>query len=343
MQLIENNNMTKILFITSILFIVIISSLFVLTVEADKITSTVNNTQSLVKDVNLSPPTPSKLDDVSWWLERLIDLLGIFLGVAAIMYQMHRQHRSNLKLQRNNFKEKLRLEIYQGLIKGMDDTVNILSKASAKSSNIPISLEAYCNQLKAGIKPALPRYRALDFSETHHALIKSVAKLLHIFERYTIAIPNFRIFQIGFSSAIHDTSEAYNPFSQKLFDYLPIDIQESDPKPSSPSVIVRAIPNDEELKNISDLGQKYNNTLVVIVGFLHDLTVEAQNILLGSLFDNRVPPRHPLDPKVVVITTDKESMEKLNKYFNEETSWGKNKKQIEDYALSEITTIQKKA
>lgn len=329
--------MSKILFIISILFIFIISPLFASAVETDKITSSVNDTQSPVKGSDSSSSDPSKLNDAPWRLKILIELLGIFAGIAAIIFQMSRQHRSNLQLQKNNFKEKLHLEIYQGLIKGIDDTSNILSKVSAKSSNIPISLETYCSQAASGVSPTPPRYRALDFSEAHHALIKSVAKLFHIFERYTIAVPKFRIFQIGLNSAIHDTNEAYQPFFQKLLEYLPIDVQEADRKPGSPPVIVPAIPNIGELKFILELGQKYNNTLVVIVGFLHDLTVEAQNILLGSLFENRVPSRQPLGPNVVVITTDKDSMEKLEKYFKEETSWGKNKKQIEADILSNIS------
>lgn len=332
--------MSKILFIVSMLSIFIISPLFSSEVDTEKTTLTVSDTRLLVKDGDLPPPTSSKLNEASWRLERLIDLIGIIVGIGVIIFQMSRQHRSNLLLQKNNFKEKLHLEIYQGLIKGIEDTSNILSNVSAKSSNIPISLEIYCSQAASGIKPTPPRYRALDFSEAHHALIKTVAKLFHLFERYTIAVPNFRIFQIGLNSAIHDANEAYQPFFQKIRDYLPIDLQESDRKPVSPPVIIPAIPNDEELKHIFDLGQKYNNTLVVIVGFLHDLTVEAQNILLGGLFENRVPLRQPLDPNVVVITTDKESMEKLEIYFNEETAWGKNKKQIEEYVLSEIITNQ---
>jgi hypothetical protein len=335
-----NNNMSKILFVISILFIFITFPLFATTIETDKITSSVNGTLSTHKGDVLSSSDPSKLQEAPWWLKLLIELIAIFVGIGIIVWQMARQHRSNLHLQKDNFKEKLHLEIYQGLIKGIDDTVNMLSKISAKSSNIPISLETYRIQATSGFSPTPPRYRALDFGEEHHALIKSVVRLFHIFERYAIAVPNFKIFQIGLNSTIYDANEAYEPFFQKLLNYLPMDVTESDQTPGTPSVRLPAIPTEEELKLIKEIGQNYNDALFEIIYFLHDLTVEAQNILLGSLFENRVPPRQPLDPNIVVITTDKESMEKLEKYFYEETAWGKNQKQLETDALSSIPKPQ---
>ena len=70
--------------------------------------------------------------------------------------------------------------------------------------------------------------------------------------------------------------------------------------------------------------------------YLYDLNVELQNTLLIGLFPNKAPRRVPLDPKFKVISTEPNEMENLRKYFEEETDWGKNKRQTEQDILSTL-------
>jgi hypothetical protein len=340
MHLNEKINMPKILFIIVFIFTVFISSSISIATEMDnaaisgKITKSTFSTNQKEKVLSTEP---SKEDKSPWWLKTLIEIVGIFAGIGIIVWQISKQHRSTLQIQKENFKEKLRLEIYQELVKHVDSTSSKLSSQIAKSMNIPISLETYRTQIAMGSSATPPRARASHFSEDHHSLQKSIARLFHIFERYTIAVPKFRIFQTGLNCAIYDYNEAFRPLFDKLLKYLPIDVLESDRRPGAPSVLVPAVLSGDELNTVKGLFHKYNEALNDITSYLYDLTVEAQNILLSSLFDNSVPPRQPLDPSVVVITTDEESIKKLDKYFDEETAWGRNKQQIKADVLSNIS------
>ena len=40
-----------------------------------------------------------------------------------------------------------------------------------------------------------------------------------------------------------------------------------------------------------------------IDGFLYDIQVETQNILLGGLFERKLEVRRPVDPEVLVLTS----------------------------------------
>lgn len=335
--------MSKFLFIVPFLFTVFIASSISIATDKDNAIFSDRNTTTKVittqKD-NVSTDEQTKLDESPWWLQTIIEIVSIFAGIGIIVWQMARQHRSTLQIQKDNFKEKLRLEIYQELLKSSDSTSNKLSSQFANSINIPISLETYRAQIASGYSATPPRARASHFSEDHHSLNKSIARLFYIFERYTIAVPKFKIFQTGLNCAIYDANEAFRHLFIELLKFLPIDVQGSDQRPGTPSVIVPAVPTEEELNCVRELCQKYNQAIGDIISYLYDLTVESQNILLGTLFENRVPPRQPLDPKHVVITTDEESLKKLEKYFNEETAWGKNKQQVETDVLSNISNPQ---
>jgi hypothetical protein len=70
--------------------------------------------------------------------------------------------------------------------------------------------------------------------------------------------------------------------------------------------------------------------------YLYDLNVEIQNTLLINLFPNKAPRRVPLDPKFKVISTEPNEIDSLRKYFEEETDWGKKKKQAEQDVLKQL-------
>ena len=53
-----------------------------------------------------------------------------------------------------------------------------------------------------------------------------------------------------------------------------------------------------------------------------------QNILLSELFQRVLPAREPLDPNLKVVKLDKYA--ELDKFFNEQTEWGRNKARIQE-------------
>ena len=73
-----------------------------------------------------------------------------------------------------------------------------------------------------------------------------------------------------------------------------------------------------------------------IGSYVHDLTIESQNNLLSGLFERRVPQRQPLDPSFKVISTDPAKVKELLRYFENETSWGKAKREAEAYTRANL-------
>jgi hypothetical protein len=152
-------------------------------------------------------------------------------------------------------------------------------------------------------------------------------------ERYQIVDPRINIFRTAIAVAHHDMMETFRPLFSFLLRILPDDI----PRPDGSYVLVNVIsPSDEQVNELKILVDAYKAASDDMGCYLCDLNVELQNTLLSNLFPQKVPRRKPLDPRFKVISTEPDEIEKLQKYFDEETDWGKKKKQTEQSVVSQL-------
>ncbi|HHT9114914.1 MAG TPA: hypothetical protein ACFYEL_00435, partial [Candidatus Wunengus californicus] len=101
-------------------------------------------------------------------------------------------------------------------------------------------------------------------------------------------------FQTALNTAIYDARQVFLPLYEKLLKFLPMDFPKHKTQITDLEVIIPAIPDDEQLQHIKDLANKYFKAVFTIENYIYDLTVEIQNIFLGSLFKYRVPPESQL-------------------------------------------------
>ena len=91
-------------------------------------------------------------------------------------------------------------------------------------------------------------------------------------------------------------------------------------------------PTQEDLPAIEDSYWHYFAALVECYCIVSDLSRELQNVFLGDLFDNRVPPREPTVSNCVVVTTRPEDSQRLTEYFTQKDREGLTQYQ-KDFAL----------
>jgi len=270
----------------------------------------------------------------------LINLLGIFVSASLIIWQIDRQHKNNFELHRKNNREKLKLEIYTEYRKKISKASDKTGSASNKARLIVTHFNIFVNQISKGLTPLPINDREPDFHETHFAAINSITDLIFVLEEFEIINPNIEIFRTAFSYAGHEMSEAFFPLQQILLDFLPYDVPLQDQARVGTDVIVPKVPSKDDLQKISDVAQPYIDAAMTAGCYVSDLAREAQNIFLGGLFSHLISPRKPIDPKHVVISTSSEEVEKLKKYFFEETEWGINAKRVEEEIKEEVRKEQ---
>jgi len=201
------------------------------------------------------------------WTELIGDglkFLGIIAAAATVVWQMRRQHKSSLALQRENAKQALKLLIVE-------------------------------------------------------------------FESWSIAFPGLNVFQVALNAAVYDARRAFPPLYSALLQILPMD---PPPGQAGKPTIIHPPPSPKALSELKSLIQEYKRAMDEIGCYIHDLTIEAQNNLLHGLFEERVPPRQPLDPRHKVISTDPQKAQELIRYFETATPWDKNQALINEQVIT---------
>jgi hypothetical protein len=258
----------------------------------------------------------------------VLTAIGIIVAAATVVWQLGRQHRSSLLLQRDNAREELKLRLHEILTKKVRKLSSANIQAAMYVYMIPFSVENFQRQLAQGLQPEPIKSRAPEFSDLHTEATKSLIELIQEFEAWSIAFPGIEIFQVALNAANHEAQESFGPLYTALLRVLPMDPPKNMPpntlKPFVPSPITR-----DEHEQLTKLAERYKEAMDDIVSYVHDLTIESQNNLLSGLFDRRVPLRQPINPKFKVITTHSETAEQLLCYFENETSWGKSKRATE--------------
>ncbi|MBS3919295.1 MAG: hypothetical protein KG012_10430 [Deltaproteobacteria bacterium] len=253
----------------------------------------------------------------AWWLGPLVQLIAIVAGAYLIKWQV-----------RENAREKLKLRVYEAIKTHIESVSEPITHAGSYSLNIPGLFKDHQAMLEPGMNPSPIKGRASVLLEHHAKVQDAIVNLFKTLESYDIITPNLGIFRIALSSASHDLSNAFTLLFSESSRFLPVDVPEDRAKEVGTKIIERPMPTQVQLETIEHLADQYYKATVDVGSYLDDLSVKAQNILLGKLFGHRLPPRQPSDPKIKVITADADRVQELKKYFQEETEWGRKESEI---------------
>jgi hypothetical protein len=242
-----------------------------------------------------------------WWLEPILTLVGIISGSLIVIWQIARQHRYSLLLQKNNMKDQLRLEVYKEFAERMEKAVKDVSLSMARVDSLPNSLkfqqEIY-SILQIQLKTTSERSTTLY--ELYNTANVSIISLIALMEKYEIAMPNFKQFITAFIDHNHVFREAFNTYYQEIRKFLPIDVPEDEVEKVGQKVLVPRQLDEGRLAKLESLAERYQKACVDFQAYFIDLRIALQNHLLGSLFDHRLPARKPNKPGKTVLKMDDE-------------------------------------
>ncbi len=259
----------------------------------------------------------------------LVTIIGITVSAAMLLFQSYWQNRSNLTLQKENIREDIKRKFHA-------EIEEAISKASAASSKMTTTLlDVYWIQypsIKKSLEDGFPlgfRTKIEDVMNCRKINSNAAIDVILMIEKYEIINPKINIFKTAINVALDGMWEHYEKLQSELITFLPSTASEE-------KKIFHPLPSLEKMhdfKKTIDLFLEANSHLS---NWLGDFRIEVQNLLLGDLFKNKVPYRNPIDKKWMVVTTEKGNVKKLNDYFENETAWGKRKKEAERNAKAVI-------
>ena len=128
-----------------------------------------------------------------WWLGDILTILTIVIGGMLIVWQMRKQHETEIRVQKENHRDKLRLEVYQEFSNVLDLASHKTVKDGSYARFIPAHLKIYRDQIASKINSTPVQDRALLFQQFYEETYSSHLKLLGLFEKYEIISPELDI------------------------------------------------------------------------------------------------------------------------------------------------------
>lgn len=257
-----------------------------------------------------------------------LTVIGIVGAALTVVWQLGRQHRSSLSLQKDNVRAELKLRLHEQLVQKVRKLSDANVEAAMYAYMVPFNVENFQRQHAQGLNPSPIKERASEFSRLHAEASDALSELIQEFEAWSIAFPGLEVFQVALNAANHNAREAWTSLFTALIKVLPMD-PPANASPNMPRPLIPNLISSNEHVHLKKLVEDYKEAMDEIGCYIHDLTIESQNNLLSDLFERRVPLRQPIDPRCKVITANPEKASELLHYFENETPWGKMKKATE--------------
>ena len=251
-------------------------------------------------------------------------IIAAVIGFAGIIWQIGRQARHAVEQNRQNEATKLKLQIYQEILRSIDQASHPMAKLHVELLDLIAHLRALHDVRPARVLNP-PSQRFSEFSATTASASKAWGRLMQIVEQWVVIDPRLDIFREAFAASGHECSKAsHSDLIPLLVRILPQDNPATgQPYPWQP-------PSEQDLNALQPKVERVCELLTDRSAYLQDLQTEAQNLLVGDLFGNKAPPRKPPDPRRLVISLARH--EEIRHFLNNETLWGAHKAKYENRA-----------
>ena len=252
----------------------------------------------------------------STWIEAGATLSAAAIGVGAILFQLAKQGRLNRESVAENEQRRLKSRMYEEV----ETACNAFIEANARylsrliSDTQQIQIASYS---KRDERPfSVPTARIMDLARLKSEYQTASIGMVMLIERRQFIAPSILIFRTALAAANHDAEQKFtNLFFGPGMPAFPSD------RPDGQGVFPYTPPLPEEADALAEIAFLIVGDLQTAVSYVEDFSVEMQNLLVADLFGAKVKHRVPIDPACRVVRL--EDAKSLERYFLEETDWGR--------------------
>jgi len=260
------------------------------------------------------------LEGLSKFIVLNIDRIGVVLaaifGAGVVLWQTNRQARANLKLQKENFKEELKLEIYRTLAGEIKKAGECLSKYYVTIVNAPSEIERYWKlKEEFGFNPTPIGIKSDKWISDYGNVIESVKNTTKIIEDYEIVYSNFKIYRKIIAYQNNRIQKINSKLFYEIIQYFPVNVTDDKLQETIGNFIEPKKPDQEKLELLKGYANKLSGEVMNLEAYLYDLSVTAQNQLLGNIFNHRLEYREVADSEFIVIKPDEDSIQRAEKFM----------------------------
>lgn len=229
----------------------------------------------------------------------VVQFFGFAVAIGVAWYQLQKQR----QMQRENHLTQIRREIYKEITDRMEHSS---PSGISITLDLLLGLLAKSRQRKEQTGSYLPPpLRVESITNDYKGVQSRLFGVSGAVEKYEIVGENQPLFRRALVAKIREMSDAFMPILFVLPHVLLSDEGVTDP-------VNLLVMTDDDSRELRTRIEHFKNVAADIDGFLYDIQVETQNILLGGLFERKLEVRRPLDPEVLVLTSqDSRELEKV--------------------------------
>jgi hypothetical protein len=205
------------------------------------------------------------------WLkpQPILTLAGVLVGVIVLRWQLSVQHRNALRANAEKDRNELNLEIYRDV-----------SGASEEADRAVMPLFGLTIAGDGAWTFEIEPPKVSEFRDATNRCTEAMVAVLARIQKWEIA---FGGGHSKFAKALSQKRDNVRDTTARLLSLM-------------------ETPGGADAFALREAVRGVRYTILELTGLLWDLRVESQNLLLGGLFQYRVPRRQPTDPSITVTT-----------------------------------------
>ena len=256
----------------------------------------------------------------------ILPVASVTVGVVVVIWQIRRQATIAIAQNLHSKRLELKLNVYEEAAPilaeaqhGIRNLIGFATKQRLELSRISI----------VNKNGSLPTIRTSDLSKLKREFSENLATVFTYTERWEIIDKRLPLVRLALAVALHDVNEIYDEYFRKCLEVLPTE------NPETKEILPWRLPVEDARTALDKLADALEEELFTCMFYLLDAQVQLQNLLVGELFENRIEPRIPIDPRKKVLNLDR--FDELNEYFRNETSWGKQQEETNEKIRTNIS------
>ncbi len=250
------------------------------------------------------------------------------VGLGVLIWRLRKEAQLAIDENKSSEAMKLKLKIYEEeVVKVVDRLEDAQASLSAFIQTFATELDTRVQGIRAGVPASMPAARVPVLIDLKTAFDRAATEIVSFTERWLVIDPRFEIFRSAINAASHDVNASYGAYFNLAISRMPMEL--------SAGGIHWHQPTATDVQTINAISAPLRDRLSTLIAYASDFQNEMQNALVGPLFGNAVPARKPIDPRYIVITLKDHAS--LARRFEDNTDWGRAKKQAEDEVRERLT------
>ena len=260
-------------------------------------------------------------------------VVSTIVGVLLVRAQIRSSARQSRDATAREHREAIRTELYR-------DVAICVAKAQKAEGDLFLAGQRVLDRLQAKPwaqpvhGPAAEIGQFFELTQKSYALCGTLAELMIAIEKWEIADPALSLFQAAFASIGHDIrskAQQLTSISLSVGDIRMAAARELQPE----GELQELPPFDRQQVEALEFGMRQLLRATSDAGgCLHDTRIGLQNLLLADIFQNKLPPRQPLDPTIEPLSRERAAEQE--DYFLNRSPWAVEKAAVNERTKADI-------